>query len=182
MGKKANKHFEDYLELVKRLGGLKKRESLEKREELLLAAVEDDRQPSYLNHLGKTQAMMGNTQQAQKTIAEWKRSLTGDIKPKWKNAEIKLLIYQRKKKCEKEEKQWKNMNDMRVELDAAKKHGLVEETIKKWARDLDVSQPPNLFEPEEEAKMIPEQIVLPEREQEQEVEADIIPPVYEDFF
>ena len=181
MGQKANQKFKDYLELVKSVGGLKKMESLEKREELLLAAVGFDKQPTYLNHLGKTQAMMGNTQQAQKTIAEWKRSLTGDIKPKWKNAEIKLLIYQRKKKCEEEKKQWKNMNDMQVELNAAKKHGLVEETIKKWARDLDVKQPPNLFEPEEEAKMIPEQIVLPERAQAQEVESDIIPPVYEDF-
>ena len=89
-GQIASECYDKYLELVFRTGGLRKMETLKDREKLLLAAVDSDNQPCYLNHLAKTQAMMGNIELAQHNICEWRKSgLIGGDKSLWKSADLK---------------------------------------------------------------------------------------------
>ena len=144
-GLQAETEFEKYISIVQSGGGLKAVNNLKQRKESLEKSLAEDSQPLVRGHLAKTLAMMGGLDTggvgkggAEKCLAEWREQITGwTERKKWKEASTKLQLYQMKKKG-------KSLSES--DWNAAVKCGVNKEELETWADNLDLDQPPYLFD------------------------------------
>ena len=96
-GKKAETHWNQYLEVVK-AKGLNDRSSLDLRINLLMESVEEDPQALYLSHLFKTLVFNGDFELAKQIGKKWGKGVQAKAqKFRWKKASLCVQLYEAKK-------------------------------------------------------------------------------------
>ena len=119
--------------------------NLKQRKESLEKSLAEDSQSLVMGHLAKTLAMMNCLDTggvgkggAKKCLAEWRKQISDKTdKKKWKEASTKLQLYLMKKKG-------KSLSES--DWNAAVKCGVNKEELERWADNLDLRQPPYLFD------------------------------------